>query len=148
MTLQIIRADVSHLETIVPLFDAYRQFYKRASDPDAAHAYLRDRLERHECVVFLALDGENAVGFTLLYKHFTSVAMGAIWLLNDLFVTPEAQRRGVGEALILHATEMAREDGSIGLHLRTALDNTPAQALYEKLGWKRDLEFYRYDLRF
>ncbi len=148
MTIQIIRADASHLESIVPLFDAYRQFYKRASDLEAARTYLRERLERHECVVFLALDGENAVGFTLLYKHFTSVAMGAIWLLNDLFVTLEARGHGVGEALILHATQMAREDGSIGLHLRTAIDNTPAQSLYEKLGWKRDLDFYRYDIRF
>ena len=104
--------------------------------------------ERGECTVFLALDGQNAVGFTLLYKHFTSVAMGAIWLLNDLFVTPEARARGIGEALIQEATRMAREDGSIGLHLRTATDNAPAQALYEKLGWTRDLEFYRYDIRF
>ncbi len=148
MTIQIIRADASHLESIVPLFDAYRQFYKRASDLEAARTYLRERLERDECVVFLALEDRKAVGFTLLYKHFTSVAMGTIWLLNDLFVAPESRGQGIGEALILKATQMAREDGSIGLHLRTAIDNAPAQALYEKLGWKRDLEFYRYDLRF
>jgi GNAT superfamily N-acetyltransferase len=148
MPLSIIRADASHLEPLVPLFDAYRQFYKRAPDLDAAHAYLHDRLERHECVVFLALDGENAVGFTLLHTTFNSVAMGKLWLLNDLFVTPEARKSGLAEALMLVATEAAREDGAIGLFLRTATDNLPAQSLYEKLGWKRDLAFYRYDLRF
>lgn len=132
----------------MPLFDAYRQFYKRVSDPEAACAYLTERLEHGECVVFLALDGENAVGFTLLYPGFSSVAMGKLWLLNDLFVTPDARQSGVTEALMTRATEAARQEGAIGLFLRTALDNVPAQALYEKLGWGRDLGFYRYDIRF
>lgn len=148
MNIRIDRADAANLERIVPLFDAYRQFYKRASDLDAARAYLRERLERHECVVFLALDGEKAVGFTLLYPTFSSVTMGKLWLLNDLFVTPHARKSGVAEALMISATEAAGQDGAIGLFLRTATDNLPAQALYEKLGWKRDLEFYRYDIRF
>ena len=42
------------------------------------------------------------------------------------------------------AKQWARETGSDGLWLETALDNLPAQRLYERLGWKRDNEYYRY----
>ena len=44
------------------------------------------------------------------------------------------------------ASVYAESTGAKGLTLETAMDNLPAQALYESLGWKRDTEFYRYEL--
>jgi ribosomal protein S18 acetylase RimI-like enzyme len=34
--------------------------------------------------------------------------------------------------------------GVLRLDLETAIDNFPAQALYEKLGYQRDNEFFKY----
>jgi ribosomal protein S18 acetylase RimI-like enzyme len=45
------------------------------------------------------------------------------------------------------ARQLAVETGADGLILETAVDNLPAQRLYEQLGWKRDEEFYRYYLK-
>jgi ribosomal protein S18 acetylase RimI-like enzyme len=143
---RIVRADTSRLELVVPLFHAYRQFYKQASDLVAARGFLRERLEREESVIFLAFDDETAVGFIQLYGSFDSVAMQRLWILNDLFVVPAARKQGVAKLLMDRARQLAVETKAKGLILETAVDNLPAQKLYEKLGWKRDQEFYRYYL--
>jgi len=40
VTRQAVLAD---LEALIPLFDAYRQFYKQASDLQAARVFLQDK---------------------------------------------------------------------------------------------------------
>jgi GNAT superfamily N-acetyltransferase len=73
--------------------------------------------------------------------------MQRIWILNDLFVTPEARKIGVGRCLMNAAADFAAENGAKRLVLATAVDNTPAQSLYEKLGWVRDsFVHYKYEL--
>jgi GNAT superfamily N-acetyltransferase len=144
--LKIIRAGHQHANLIAPLFDAYRQFYQAAADLAGAREFIYQRLVHDESVIFLAMEGEAALGFVQLYPVFASVAMQRLWLLNDLLVEPSARRQGVGQALMKRSEEFARETGSRGLFLRTAADNLPAQRLYERCGWVRDQQFYRYDI--
>jgi ribosomal protein S18 acetylase RimI-like enzyme len=146
--MQIIRAGLEQLEQLTPLVDAYRQFYKQPSDSLAVRAYLQERLTNNECIVFMSFEGDEALGFTMLYHHWTTVALGHVWLLNDLFTKSEARRKGVGEALLEKAAEFAKADRAKRIWLRTAVDNFTAQALYEKIGYKRDEQFYRYDFIF
>ena len=145
-SLTVVRADASHIPLLVPLFDAYRRFYVQESDEAGARAFLSERLERGESVIFLALDGSTPVGFTQLYPSFTSVGIRRLWILNDLFVAPEGRRRGVGQALLERARRHGEETGAARLTLTTALDNLAAQSLYEAQGWRRDETFYTYDL--
>jgi|SRR5579884_1636795 len=146
----VVQVDPDQVDLVAPLFDGYRQFYGRASDLAGARAFLGERLENNESVIFLALierDGQAVpVGFTQLYPIFTSTGMRRTWLLNDLFVAPDARGLGVGRALLTHARDYAAETGAAGLTLQTAVTNTAAQALYESLGWTRDVEFYTYNL--
>ena len=72
--------------------------------------------------------------------------MRRLWILNDLYITAEARQRGLGLALLERAREFAIETGARGLELATATDNIPAQRLYEKTGWQKDLEFLHYSL--
>jgi ribosomal protein S18 acetylase RimI-like enzyme len=146
--MHIIRAGLEQIEQLTPLVDAYRQFYKQPSDLGAVRAYVKERLTNDECVVFVAFEDNEALGFTLLYHHWTTVALGHVWLLNDLFTRPEARRKGVGEALLEQTATFAKADGAKRIWLRTAVDNFAAQALYEKVGYKRDEQFYRYDFVF
>jgi len=146
VSLQVVHAGPEHLEALAPLFDGYRQFYKQASDVNAARAFLGARLQREESVIFLALESARGLGFTQLYPSFSSVSMRRLWILNDLFVSPEARGKGVGEALLARAAEFARDSGAVGLQLETATDNFPAQRLYERCGWKRETDFYTYVL--
>ena len=97
---EIIRASPGHLELMVPLFDAYRQFYKQRSDVAGSREFLRERLEHGESVVFLAMRNGDAVGFMQLYPSFDSIAMKRLWVLNDLFVVPEVRQSGVAKLLM------------------------------------------------
>jgi GNAT superfamily N-acetyltransferase len=81
-----------------------------------------------------------------LYPTFASLSLAPSWILNDLFVEPEARGHGVGQALMDTARELAVVTGAAELMLQTARTNTTAQRLYEKLGWKRDDEFLVYTL--
>ncbi len=150
MQFHVIQAGVRHLDLIAPLFDAYRVFYKQSSDIARAREFLRARIEHGESVIFVAVDqeglGAKAHGFTQLYPTFSSVSTQPTWILNDLYVDKEARRKGVGEALMNRARELALATGAKGLGLSTAVDNLTAQALYESLGYKRDTAFYHYFL--
>jgi GNAT superfamily N-acetyltransferase len=145
----IARAERNDLDDVVPLFDGYRQFYGQRSDLAAARAFLRDRMERDESVIYVAYTAPGAAaGFTQLYPSFSSVSLRGLWILNDLFVRPDVRRGGVGRALLERARLHAVETGAKGLILNTAVTNKPAQTLYESCGWQRDDEFFQYHLFF
>jgi ribosomal protein S18 acetylase RimI-like enzyme len=141
----IKRAGADDLDVLVPLFDAYRQFYRQASDPAAARKFLGERIRNNQSVIFAAFVSSAAAGFTQLYPSFSSGLMARIFVLNDLFVVPEARRNGVGVALLNAAADYGRRQGAVRLTLSTELSNATAQALYEKTGWRRDNVFCVYN---
>ena len=126
MNITIVRAGQAHLDDLARLFDAYRQFYEQPPDLGGARAYLSARLANDDSVIFLALREGEGVGFTQLYPSFTSVRMGSVWILYDLFVAPEARRQGAGRALLERARRFGAESGAVSLELSTAIDNEPA----------------------
>ncbi len=142
-------ATIDDLRVLAPLFDAYRQFYERPSDLELSRTFLARRLERGESVIFLAEENGGALGFVQLYPLFSSTSLrpGRLWLLNDLFVRPDARGRGVGRDLMNRARTLAEDTEACGLELATARTNLRAQALYEAMGYRRDDEFFRYELQ-
>lgn len=142
------QAGPGDVEQLAPLFDAYRQFYQQASDLALARDFLAERLSRAESVVFVAERDGRAVGFVQLYPLFSSTAARPrrLWLLNDLFVSPDVRGGGVGRALMERARRLAEETGAVGLELVTAVTNRGAQRLYESLGYRLDDGFLRYEL--
>lgn len=139
MSFSVVQATIRDLDVVAPLFDAYRQFYGRQPDLDGSRRFLRERFQLQESLILLARGGQGeGLGFTQLYPLFSSVRAVRAWLLNDLFIAPQARRQGVGAALLREAAERGRELGAGCLMLSTALDNAPAQALYEAMGWHRE----------
>jgi ribosomal protein S18 acetylase RimI-like enzyme len=141
------RAQATDLPRVARLFDQYRQFYEQPPDPVRAEKFIRDRFANRESTILVASTAAPAiVGFTQLYATFCSVSSGPIYVLYDLFVEEAARRHGVARALMTASYDYARQTGAIRLELSTAITNRKAQALYESLGWVRDVEFYRYSL--
>jgi ribosomal protein S18 acetylase RimI-like enzyme len=146
---RIVRAGIGDLDDLTPLFDGYRQFYGRPSDPAAGREFLRERIERDESVIYIARTAANeGAGFTQLYPSFSSVSARSLWILNDLFVRSDLRRGGVARALLERARQHAIETGAKGLVLSTGVTNKAAQALYESCGWQREDEFFQYHLYF
>ena len=143
-------ATATDLDAVAVLFDGYRQFYDQPSDRALARRYLTERLERKESVLIVAEDDQGAlIGFTQLYPTFCSVRAAHTFVLYDLFVTPAARGTGAGRALMLAAEAHARKAGAARMELSTAKTNVVGQALYESLGWERDISYLVYgrDLR-
>jgi len=144
--IETIRASLEHLDGLVPLFEAYRSFYGHQAVGNEAREFLTGRIRHEESAIFLARSGKQPAGFTQLYPLFSSVNLCRIWLLNDLYVSERARRCGVATALLDAATEHARRSGAHELLLQTGRDNVAAQALYEHGGWRRQDDYYWYDL--
>ena len=142
--MKILQATKEHLNQLTTLFNGYRMFYKQPDSPDKAEAFLKDRFRQNDSVIFIAFSSENeALGFTQLYPSFSSVSVQRTYILNDLFVSEKSRGQGIGEALLNHAKQFAKKEGSKGLTLETETNN-PAQHLYERLGWKKDTHKFHY----
>jgi ribosomal protein S18 acetylase RimI-like enzyme len=139
-------ATSADVERIAPLFDAYRQFYRKPTDLALARAFLAERLEKRESVVFVAEDAGGAVGFVQLFPSFSSGAAARTFILNDLFVAPRARRRGIASLLLGRAAEHGRATGAVRVTLSTEVVNEQARALYEREGWQLQTEFCVYNL--
>lgn len=139
--MKIVRATPDHLKGLAHLFDAYRQFYRQASDLEGSRAFLAERMQKQESVIFIALDEQgNYTGFTQLYPLFSSTRMRRVWLLNDLFVAADFRKQGVAHALLDAAKGLARQTNAAGVSLETERNNHPANNLYPTVGFELDEE--------
>ncbi len=136
-----------HLSELGRLFDLYRQFYECAPDLEAATQFIGERVRNGESRVFIALDGDQGLGFVQLYPSFCSVELMKIQILYDLYVDADVRQGGVGEALMNRASEFARDSGASRVDLLTAHSNHIGQHLYEKLGYEIvNEDFHAYSL--
>ncbi|MGA8534150.1 MAG: GNAT family N-acetyltransferase [Candidatus Tumulicola sp.] len=144
--IRIERASMADLDELLGMVASYRVFYGRDSDSDRERAYVAGHLQNGSSVIFLARDDRgDPVGFMQLFQTFSTVRLGPSLILEDMFVVPRARRAGVASALLDRADEYAREIGAVGMSLETATDNAAAQRAYERAGWTRESQFYKYN---
>ncbi len=143
-TITIRQAVLSDLDGLAPLFDSYRRFYGRSSDLSAATEFLSARFNHGESVLFIAHEGNKAIGFTQLYPSFSSVSLVRTFVLNDLYVDEYARRKGVASKLMSAAVDYAGSLGAVRVSPSTAITNEAAQRLYQSAGWQRDQQFLVY----
>lgn len=130
------------------VFDLYRQFYGQPTNLEASIYFIAERLRANDAAIFVArLEGtpsSRADGFMQLLPKFSTARMRRDWILNDLYVRDDVRRKGVAKALMREAEAWARRTGAGRLQLKTQVSNTPARALYERLGWRLDEDFVTY----
>lgn len=142
--INIRHAGLADLGVLIPLFRGYLDFYGQpASEPDAG-AFLAAHLDAGTSIILVAERDGAGVGFAQLYPTWDSLSLTSRWILFDLFVDPDARRGGVGRALVASALDVAKDSGAGSMSLDTAVDNEPAQALYEEMGFERDEVFVTY----
>lgn len=140
----IRQAVLADLDQLAPLFDQYRQFQGQGSDLAAVRAFLRERFDHGESVVFIAHAGATPLAFAQLYPSFSSVSLARVLVLNDLFVRESGRRQGVAAQLLAAVERYAQAVGAVRISLNVARDNQAAQALYRAQGWRQDEEFFMF----
>jgi ribosomal protein S18 acetylase RimI-like enzyme len=140
-------AELPDVPRLAELFESYRLFYKQLPDPAGSRAYVEREVSEGSSRFFVARQaGADLLGFVHLLPTTNTLLLRPAWYLEDLFVTPENRRRGVGLALMQEAERFARESGAERLTLATAHDNLAAQALYRRLGYVREEHFWSFHL--
>ena len=145
---QVSTVGEADLGELLPLLRGYADFYEVSPADEAllelSRALIAD--PTGEGMQFLARDDAGrAIGFATVYWLWSTTSATRIGLMNDLFVAPEGRGRGAAEALIERCRAACRERGASKLTWQTAKDNARAQAVYDRIGGKRE-EWLDYSL--
>ncbi|MEO8425557.1 MAG: GNAT family N-acetyltransferase [Verrucomicrobiota bacterium] len=146
----IRRAQRADAPALLRLIVALAEFEK-LPPPDAA---AQERLiehgfgERPRFEAWLAFwEGvETTVGYSVFFETYSTFLATPTLYLEDIFVLPDYQKRGIGSALLRHGIQIASDRGC-GRMEWTCLDwNKKAQAVYEDLGARHLSDWYLYRL--
>lgn len=142
-------ATEADLADLLPLMRAYCNFYEVAPADDALQAMSRVLIadpEREGFQLVARDDDGRAVGFATVFWNWSTLSARRDALMNDLFVAPDARGNGIADALIGECARLVRERGGKVLDWQTARDNLRAQAVYDRVGGRRDDRWLSYSL--
>jgi len=142
-------ADETDLDVLLPLMRGYCDFYEVAPGDDELLALSRALIsdpEREGFQLIARDDTGRAVGFATVFWTWSTLSATRIGVMNDLFVEPPARGGGVADALIAECARIVRERGGRSLEWQTANDNVRAQAVYDRVGGRRDDRWLSYSL--
>jgi GNAT superfamily N-acetyltransferase len=139
-------ATAADLGALLALIADYQRFYAGSARDDAHNAaFFGGFVAPSDAGMIIGAFDEDVAqppaGYACLYWTFSSVSATDVVLLNDLYVRPQHRGSGVGEALVGAAVAVARERGASHVRWFTALDNRPAQRLYERVAAQRSAWF-------
>ncbi|WP_164842497.1 GNAT family N-acetyltransferase [Actinoplanes solisilvae] len=134
MTVTRLREDgTASWTSAAQLLDEYRQHYGANPAPEAVTAWLREQVEAARTRVYLAGPAEGICTVAVVPAALT---LRTVWLVRDLYVRPEARRRGVARALLAAVAEEALASGAHRLSLQTESANVQAIELYGRIGFE------------
>jgi ribosomal protein S18 acetylase RimI-like enzyme len=111
-------------------------------DPEASGRMLRHLLARPEVgAVFLAREAGRALGYLVLTRCYSLEFGGPFVLLDEIFVLPEAQGRGLGKRLLDTASAYCRASGFGYLRLEVQKKNLRALEVYRAYGFRTEDRF-------
>jgi GNAT superfamily N-acetyltransferase len=139
-TFTIARVAASDLDDLLPLMRAYCDFYSVSPSDEQLLGMARGLIAdpEREGVQLIARRADGAAaGFASLFWTWDTTEGGRIAVMNDLYVDARGRGNGVGTSLIEACRSEARERGASVLAWKTALDNTRAQSVYDRIGAER-----------
>jgi len=85
--------------------------------------------------LLVAVEGTRVVGACLANRIASVEHGGAVLFIEELYVVPEARRRGVARALLGQLLAEAAASGVRAIELEVDEGHEPARALYRSLGF-------------
>jgi len=138
MNIRIEPAQERDVPLILELIRGLAEYERLADQCIATEARLREALfgAQPAAEVLLAYADDQPAGFALFFHNFSTFLGRRGLYLEDLFVTPEFRRLGIGRRLLTELARIAVERGC-GRFEWSVLDwNAPAIEFYKRLGAK------------
>lgn len=138
MSLELGAAAADDMPQLVELLGIlFAQEHELSPDPAKQRRALELILaDPSRAKIYVAREEGRAIAMAALHFTTSTAEGGRVAGLEDCVVHPDHRRKGVGEKLLGYVLEQAKEQGSLRVMLLTDGDNTRAQALYRKLGFK------------
>jgi GNAT superfamily N-acetyltransferase len=138
VTVTVRAVDRADFETWLPLWHGYNAFYGRSGATALPDEITRRTWARffdgYEPVhALVAEDDGRLVGLVHYLFHRSTIAIGPVCYLQDLFTTEDARGRGVGRALIAAVNDAAAGAGATRVYWHTHESNATAQRLYDSV---------------
>ena len=125
-----------NLEEVLPLIKEYQIFYGvKNINENRNKLYFSQFTKNHEKgILHLYRVNKEVIGFTTIYKGYSSTKAEVVAILNDLYIQPTYRKKGYATELVNNALDTAKKMGLSRLQWLTAEDNVKAQQLYDSLG--------------
>jgi len=139
--IKIVEANLNlleHQQVVVELIDAYARDPMGNGRPlsDEVRRALIPGLRQHPTtVIFLAYEGEKAIGIAVCFLGFSTFAARLLINIHDLAVLPTHRGQGIGRLLLDEIGRKARDLGCCKLTLEVLENNHTAKRLYESAGF-------------
>jgi ribosomal protein S18 acetylase RimI-like enzyme len=144
MPLTIRTAGAGDLDSLAPLFDAYRSFFTKRPDLAVSREFLAERMQKNESVILGAFEDAACAGFLQLYPLFSSWYCRRQWFLSDLFVEPQFRERGIGKRLVRACVDYAAKTKGRAVLVELPVSEPHLVRFYEQLGFAKDAVFELY----
>jgi len=137
MTIRYEQAAAKDLPQLVQLlghlFEQEAEFTPNAAKQEAALKMILADPKTGK--LYVAKDGGKVVAMASLLFTVSTAEGGKAALFEDLVVSPEHRKQGIGAKLLEYVIGQARAEGVLRLTLLTDMQNEQAQVLYRKLGF-------------
>ena len=146
----IRKAIAEDVSSIVELWKELMDFHKErdrifsrsATGHEAFADFVTERISSENSCVFVAEAGKNLVGYchAFIEKYPPVLEMTEYGLVQDLGVTKEYQRRGIGKRLLKEAQSWFSEKGVHRIEARVAKSNKLSTNFWATMGFTPYLE--------
>lgn len=119
-------------QAVADLFNSDKEDWGGSSETRTAEQIIRNHSTNAALNVYVAMDGDKAVGYCRFEKYFKDADTLYIGYLD---VHVDYQGKKIGKALVLQCVERTKELGYNRLDLHTWPGNTKAMPLYKKCGF-------------
>lgn len=128
-------AEVSDIQSVWELINELAEYEKLShAVTGSVDALSRHVFEDRLCTVFVCVEQERVVGYTLSFPSYSTFrTVPGVWL-EDLYVTPSRRGNGLGKALLNNLIEYCRSN-ELGRLEWSVLDwNEPSIQFYRAMG--------------
>ncbi len=137
MNLEIIRATENDLASILRLIREFAEFEDLLEFLEVTEEKLEDAMfgERGFINGLLAYDDEEPIAYVLFYPAFLSFRGQRSVYLEDIFITKDYRKSGIGERMVREVARIGKEQlGAVRMDFQVLDWNKPAINFYKKHG--------------